>query len=169
MNSKGLLVVAVVIIILAGGGWYLYAHKTPAPAPADTSTAAMENTQPAETTSSTTGVALDVSAGATVGSKTVTVTYTDQGFSPKSVTINKGDTVQFVDKRTQPMWVASDVHPTHEGYSGTTRSAHCPDTAGTSFDQCSPGMGYSFTFAKVGTWNYHNHIAAGDVGTVVVK
>jgi hypothetical protein len=67
------------------------------------------------------------------------------------------------------MWVASNPHPAHTGYDGTSRQQHCPNTANTAFDECAPGSTYSFTFNKVGTWGYHNHMNPGSQGTVIVQ
>ncbi len=100
---------------------------------------------------------------------TVNVVYGPNGFSPSTVVISKGSKVTFTNKGGDEMWVASNPHPTHEGYSGTTKDKHCPDTTGTAFDQCSAGATYSFTFEKVGTWGYHNHGNASDKGTIIVK
>ena len=55
------------------------------------------------------------------------------------------------------MWVASDVHPTHDELPG--------------FDQLEgveAGNDYSFTFEEVGEWTYHNHLVPTDTGTIVV-
>ena len=105
------------------------------------------------------------------GPKNVTITYGANGFSPASITIQKGDTVTFVAAAgSGRMWVASDQHPSHQGYSGTSKSEHC--TAGYNpapFDACTNGTSFSFTFGKTGSWGYHNHSNAGDGGTVVVK
>lgn len=89
--------------------------------------------------------------------KSVTVDYTDKGFSPKSVTVKVGTTVTWTNKGGSPMWVASAVHPTHQELPG--------------FDQLkSVGKGgiYSYTFTKVGNWKYHNHVGPSDTGVVVV-
>ena len=138
-------------LIVVAGGWYLL-RGTPASAPA----APAEETQ---TVASTTTPA----AGATI-------TYGPQGFSPASLTVPAGTTVTFVDQGASRMWVASDPHPTHQAYDGTTKDQHC--AAGYSgpvpFDQCSAGASYTFTFTKAGTWGYHNHGNAADKGTVVV-
>ncbi len=103
------------------------------------------------------------------GSVAATVTYTDQGFQPSQVSISTGDTVRWVDEASNDMWVASDEHPRHTNYAGTSRSEHCAGETNTAFDQCSRGDTYSFTFEKEGTWDYHNHVAASDGGTVVVE
>lgn len=100
---------------------------------------------------------------------TATVIYGPDGFSPATVTIKKGDAVTFTNQGGGKMWVASDIHPTHEGYSGTTKNQHCPDTAGAAFDQCSVGTTYSFTFQKAGAWPYHNHARSSDGGMIIVK
>ncbi|MES2006681.1 MAG: plastocyanin/azurin family copper-binding protein, partial [Patescibacteria group bacterium] len=126
------------------------------------------STSTATTTSSSSGAA--VGASVSVGSaKTVTVTYSaSTGFSPKSVTVNKGDTIKFVSENGQ-MWVAGDEHPSHTEYDGTSRQEHCATVPSASFDQCSSGTSYSFTFTKAGTFDYHNHVASSQVGVVIVK
>lgn len=85
------------------------------------------------------------------------VTYTDTGFAPKPLTVKKGTTVTFVNESSRGMWVASAAHPTHQLLPG--------------FDQLSQvakGGSYEYTFIKVGTWTYHNHISTSDTGSVVV-
>lgn len=87
----------------------------------------------------------------------VTVTYSDSGFLPKEITVKVGTNVSFLNQSSRGMWVASAVHPTHQLLPG--------------FDQLasvSKGGTYDYTFAKVGTWKYHNHVNATDIGTVVV-
>ena len=66
--------------------------------------------------------------------------------------------------------MASDPHPIHNGYDGTTLQQHCAQgyTGPAPFDECSPGTSFSFTFAKVGSWGYHDHLEASIKGTVVV-
>jgi plastocyanin len=86
------------------------------------------------------------------------VTYTDSGFSPKTIIVAKGGTVQFINKSRGNMWIASDPHPTHNGYIG--------------FDQTravANGSSWTFTFDKAGSWTYHNHMAPTLNGTVIVQ
>ncbi|MEK9161047.1 MAG: plastocyanin/azurin family copper-binding protein [Patescibacteria group bacterium] len=99
-----------------------------------------------------------------------TVTYSDQGFSPSQVTVSVGDTVRFVNQSSREMWVGVDEHPTHTKYDGTSKNDHCPGT--TAFDQCArsgPGTSWEYTFTKTGTFGYHNHAGAADVGVIVVQ
>ena len=96
------------------------------------------------------------------------VTYTASGFSPPSLTIARGETVQFINEGGLAMWVASAMHPTHAVYDGTTLNEHC-NGGGSSFDQCASGGEYSFVFEKAGPWKYHNHLNVSHTGTIVVQ
>lgn len=101
-----------------------------------------------------------------------TVVLSDSGYSPAMLIVKKGEYVVFKNESTQSMWTASAMHPTHTAYSGTSLSEHCPDVAGTSFDECKgdlPGESWSFKFDKVGTWKYHNHLNTSGWGTIVVQ
>lgn len=105
----------------------------------------------------------------TSNSEGITVTYSTSGFLPRTVTIEPGTTVTFVNENGGNMWVASDEHPTHTEYAGTSLSQHCPDPDNSAFDQCVAGAQYSFTFTREGTWEYHNHRAPQHEGTVIVQ
>lgn len=101
-----------------------------------------------------------VGAGGTKGGvqETFMFTYTDAGFSPKQLTVKKGDTVSFINQSSGAMWVASAVHPTHQVLPG--------------FDQkksVAKGGTYVYTFEKVGTWQFHNHMSPEMTGSVAVK
>lgn len=149
MTKKTILWILAVVIV--AGGWYLYTSK---PAQEDGEVPAQQG-EPAGGDAP--------SAGAT----STAVTYNGTNFSPSSVAVKKGGTVTFTS--ASDMWVAANPHPSHEGYNGTTRERHCPDTLGTSFDQCERGKSYTFTFQETGSWSYHDHAnpAAGGVVNVV--
>ena len=93
-------------------------------------------------------------AGSAVGR---TVEYTPEGlFVPERLDIVTGDTVTFVNNSNEPVWPASNIHPTHEILS--------------SFDPLEviwPGESWSYTFTENGYWRYHNHIEASQTGIVV--
>ncbi len=101
------------------------------------------------------------------------VTYTDSGYSPKTLRIKLGDVVVFQNNSARPMWPASDIHPTHQIYSGTSISEHCgKPIAQEAFDACAsiaPGGFWVFTFNKPGSWNYHDHLNPVATGTVIVE
>ena len=153
-NSIGL----VIVLIIIAGGWYFFSK---APAETPETEAPVTNQMPVigETTTDT------------IVTSDTTVTYTDQGFSPASVTIEQGQTVTWINQSSKDMWVASAMHPTHMAYDGTALADHCTVGVGTSFDAChvsGPTASYSFTFDKAGTWKYHNHVDASKFGTVIV-
>ena len=101
-------------------------------------------------------------------SSSIEVTYTDNGFEPKEITISKGQTVTWTNNSNQGMWVASSLHPAHNIYPEKSDN----DCLGSSFDACEakqPGESYSFTFNTKGGWGYHDHLYAGKVGVVIVE
>lgn len=101
----------------------------------------------------------------------VAVTYTNEGFAPKTLTIKKGTTVTWTNNSSSNMWVASAVHPSHIVYDGNSLREHCGTNAQTPFDECKgdpAGATWSFTFEKVGTWGYHDHINASRTGSITV-
>lgn len=101
----------------------------------------------------------------------VAVTYSSAGFAPHDVTVKKGEAVMWTNASGEGMQVASDSHPSHTGYDGTSRKEHCADGAAPSFDECvaaTAGGQWSFTFNKAGVWKYHNHANEIFGGTVTV-
>lgn len=152
--------VAILVILVLLAGYFLFFNPPAPQAPADSGAAAADLSQTPP-------------ASAPENPASASVSYTDQGFSPASVTIANGQTVTWTNNSTGMLWVASDPHPEHSGYDGTTKSEHCAaDYSGaTPFDSCTviqPGQSYSFTFAKAGSWGYHNHMNDDMSGTVVV-
>lgn len=146
--------VVVAIVVIGGGFWWWQSTQVPAVNTGADAGIVNTGTTPLPETPSVPMTAM--------------VTYNGSSFSPSEVTIKKGGTVTFLNEGNVSMWVASGPHPEHTGYSGTTRSAHCPDTSNAAFDQCASGNSFTFMFQKVGTWPYHNHLNAGVFGKVVV-
>lgn len=86
-----------------------------------------------------------------------TVRYTDSGFEPQALTVTKGETVVFINASNGGAWVASNPHPAHTDYPGFD-----------SLQPTAPGSSYSFTFDRIGTWGYHNHINPRHYGSITV-
>ncbi|MEA2701651.1 MAG: hypothetical protein QOE22_360 [Candidatus Parcubacteria bacterium] len=165
MNTKPLLIVLAIVVVLLIGYFAFAGGKASAP------------TETATTT--TTGVPTTDTSGAPVVTTTttttqtnVTITYGPNGFSPANVTVAPGTTVTWVNSGSGRMWVASDVHPTHTEFDGTSTAQHCengtPTGAGV-FDACGAVSSFSFTFTKAGSWDYHNHSQSSHGGTVTVR
>ncbi len=160
MNNK-IVVGVVVLLVGVGAGWYFlkdnYSLTNPkiepivtkgAEVPEDGLTVSPQEDaeQPGQTGADKGGVVFASS-----------ITYGTDGFTPKSVTVKKGSTVRWTNQSQGGMWVASAMHPTHQLLPGFDQLKSV-GAAGT----------YEYTFVKVGTWKYHNHVAASDSGTVVV-
>lgn len=86
-----------------------------------------------------------------------TVVLSSDGYTPRELTIQKGDVVTFSTTRGFEHWPASDVHPTHNQYAA--------------FDPQRPlaaGETWSFQFAKTGTWAFHDHLNSTFTGDIIV-
>lgn len=86
------------------------------------------------------------------------VKMTANGFSPSTITISKGDYIQFVNEDTAAHWPASDPHPTHTGLAGFDAKAGVQT-----------GKYFRFEFNTVGTFTYHDHLNSSLKGTIIVK
>jgi plastocyanin len=167
----GLIVIAVGIVI----GWYVVTGKintTKLINTAKTTTGKIINRPTAQPTNSLSVTEEPISGMPTpTGSiltkggivtedktaKLANVKYAENGFSPLVITVKVGTAVTFTNSSTKNMWVASNPHPAHTGLPG--------------FDELksvASGGTYTYTFTKVGTWKYHNHILPSDTGTVIV-
>lgn len=103
----------------------------------------------------------------TAPAEATVITFTENGYSPASVTIKRGAAVRFENRSNRDTWPASAFHPTHTIYPEKTAG----DCLGSAFDACrgvAPGESWAFTFNVVGTWRYHDHLNASKTGTVVV-
>lgn len=145
--------IAIAVLVVVGIGGYFLMTREVTPTPADTNASAANAPTEGESVSA------------------YTIRYSDEGFSPETLTVPVGTTVTFVNQGSRNMWVGSDVHPTHTLYDDTNLREHCVDgkPSTTSFDQCGVSGSYTFTFTKLGMWRYHNHVGAADKGVIIVE
>ena len=100
------------------------------------------------------------------------ITYTDQGYSPASINIKKGDTVVWKNQSSKDMWPASALHPTHTVYPGSGISKCNTAEQPAIFDACAsinPGSSWSFKFLQAGSWKFHDHLSTTNFGTINVE
>lgn len=86
------------------------------------------------------------------------VVFDDNGYNPSELTINAGETVEFVNQSSTRNWTASDPHPSHTDLPG--------------FDArngVEPGQSYQFTFDETGEWGYHDHLNSSIRGVIIVQ
>jgi plastocyanin len=87
----------------------------------------------------------------------VTVTLTDEGFSPQEITVKAGSKVVWKNNSGDSATVDSSVHPTHRDH---------PELNLGNFED---GEEHSLVFEEPGTYRYHDHLNASRFGTVVVE
>ena len=90
-----------------------------------------------------------------------TLNYSDDGYSPETLQVKKGQKVKFTTTSEVPNWVASNPHPAHTDYPEF-------DTGQILGTLPAPGDEVEFTFEKVGSWGFHNHNQPTHTGTIVV-
>lgn len=170
MKSSYVIVIIVVLLVLAGAIIYFrggsnqeaneYATRTP-------SAAGTPMSSPSSTSTPSSSASSTPNPGSGLRTmKKYTITATDSGYSPSTITIKAGDTVIFKNGSSQPVWTASAVHPTHRAYPTT---GGC---LGSTFDACRgipPGQSWSFKFDIAGSWKYHNHLNPSETGTIVIQ
>jgi len=88
----------------------------------------------------------------------VSIVLTESGFEPRYVKINLGTTITFTSVLNNPFWPASNLHPSHGIY-----REFDPRTPLT------PDEGWSFTFDKIGTSGFHDHIRSYFTGIIYVE
>ncbi len=94
------------------------------------------------------------------------------GYTPSELLIAPHTEVIFINADTADLWPATDHHPTHTTYDGTTLTEHCKASAQRSFDACRaihPGERWSFTFHEPGTFTYHDHLWPHVTGKIIVS
>lgn len=146
-NSSMLTWLVIFLVLLGLVGAYFVFRKSATEVPVQTEDT---NTQTEQSTATESPIMEKTEA--------VTITYKDGVFTPSTVTIKKDTTVKFVNGGNDQMWVASAPHPQHTNLPG--------------FDQLKAvgrGESYEYTFIKVGSWKYHNHVNPTAFGTVVVE
>lgn len=144
-NNLVLWAIGGIVIIVVAIGAVMAIGKQPASAPTADSTSTNDQSKDTSTPD-------DHSSA----SQTVTITYTDSGFSPDSYMVKASGTVTVVNNSSHDLQFSSDNHPTH------TKETEL------NMDILKPGKSGSFTVTKVGTWGFHNHLRDQDTGSLMV-
>lgn len=86
------------------------------------------------------------------------ISRTSSGWEPRTLTVDPGAIVVFVNESSDETWPASDVHPTHELLPGFDAERGVPR-----------GGSWSYTFDRSGRFGFHDHLSPETVGVVVVR
>lgn len=144
----GVIIAAIVVLILAAGITFaLMNQKTSAPQP---------STDTSEETNDAAGIQPE-SEASDEQEASITIVYTDDGFSPADYTVKAGDVVRVENKSSSPLQFSSDNHPTH---------THQMELNLTILET---GESTTFTPTKTGKWGFHDHLNATRTGTLTVE
>ena len=100
-----------------------------------------------------------------------TIEFKDGVYTPKEITVKKGDSVTWINRDAEPTWPASALHPTHGVYPDPENGA-CPEIGGSAFDACrglKQGESWTFQFNHAGSWRFHDHLKPNANGTIKVE
>lgn len=148
MNRKAIIAIVIVVLVLLGiGGFVLLSGDSDDNSTPTTTTSTTSNESASDTSPST---------GATTGS-TATITYTDNGFNPDSLTVKAGTVVTVKNDSSKDLEFSSDPHPVHT------------DEPELNTKVISPGQSTTFTVTKTGTHGFHNHLDDNDEGSITVQ
>ena len=86
-----------------------------------------------------------------------TITYSDNGFSPASLTVAAGTKITIKNISSNALQFNSNPHPQHT------------DDSELNVGSIEAGSSKTITVTKTGSHGYHNHLNTGDTGTIVVQ
>lgn len=155
MNRKALIIGIVAVVAIAIAVFFLMdIGGDDADTTVDTpQTSAPNNNESSNNTSNN----QNTDDGSEETDASTTITYTDSGFSPASLTVKKGTTVTVKNNSSGNLEFSSDVHPVHS------------DNPELNTASIGPGGSTTFTPNTTGTWGYHNHQKDSDRGTLIVQ
>jgi plastocyanin len=131
--------------VAAGGAWAYFATK-PSETGSDAKTDTSANNQPDSPP-----------VNDETGQETAaTITATEDGFTPSTVTIKKGQSIKVVNNSSSSIEFSSADHPTH---------LQDPEL---NMSELNPGESGTITPDNVGTHGYHDHLHSTHTGKIVV-
>jgi plastocyanin len=156
---RGLLIGVLVVAVLAILAFLLVANNRSATREETTSQQTNEDRTTEGTNNGTVNPppASNNETNSETAANNVTITYTNSGFSPATVTIKSGGTVTVKNDSTRMIQFNSDPHPSHT------------ENSELNLGEVGGGSSKSFTATKTGSWGYHDHLNSSDRGTIVVQ
>lgn len=145
MNNKIVITGIVILLVFAGGLVLLISSKSNK---RSLSTAS-------QTPTSLQTIATKIPESTFV--KESTVTLTDSGFKPQTITVKTGTKIIWINKSGGEATVNSDDHPTHKLY---------PEI---NLGNFADGTTHQLILTKPGTYTYHDHFHPERKGTVIVE
>jgi plastocyanin len=138
--------VAIILVVLGAIGVWLIIGRSDNETDVDTS----PSTTQATNNETTQGDESDKTAAATL-------IYNGSGFSPRSLTIKAGETIELKNESSRRVEFSSDPHPVHTDNRELNQSS------------LAAGESVKFTISNKGTWGFHNHLNENEAGTITVQ
>lgn len=139
--SKVIITTVIVVVVIAGGWWLIASRST-------TNNESSNNTDSSQTGSEDTGEVQEAAA---------TITYNGSEFTPNTITVKAGDTIEVVNNSSNVIYFASNEHPIHQ------------DNTELNVGDIQPGSKVTFSITAPGTWEYHDHYNASAGGEITVE
>ncbi len=140
--NKAIISVLIVAVIAIGG--YFVLHKSSS----NNNTSTPSTSAPAATTPTSSNASQKIAA---------TITYSNSGFSPSSITVKSGDTVAIKNTSPQSLQFQSNPHPLHT------------DDPDLNVGIVESGRSTTFTATQKGAFGYHNHLDPAQGGTITIQ
>jgi len=145
--NKSVIVGIIAVAILGLGGYFILNSSEPA----STSTSSSASTKPSSVSSGTEPSKTSTEA------KQVAITYTDDGFSPATLTVKTDTTVIIKNNSSGELEFDSDPHPVHT------------DNPELNLGIVAFGENITLRPTETGTHGYHNHLNSNHTGTLIVQ
>lgn len=158
--SRSLIMGLIAVILIAGGGFFVLSMdkddsaNNSSTTPTTTPTQSDRSTTTPPTASDTPANTTDTDEG---DAAAATISYTDNGFSPDSVTVKSGDTVTIENTSEDNVQFNSDPHPSHT------------ENSELNVGMIAAGDAKSFIVTKKGSFGFHNHLNSSQKGTISVE
>lgn len=140
-------IIGAVVIILALAGLTAFALSNQQPT--------VENDE-AQTPTMSSGADPTTQSDEAVAGETATITFTNNGFEPRELTVKKGTVITVINESSSSVQFSSDEHPAHR------------DNPEMNMMVLAPRESDSYTAAKAGAWSFHDHLNESKTGTVTV-
>jgi len=149
--NKGVIVGIIIAVLVVAGGAYALTKKDNKANPSTDTTAQTDSTATTNNQSSNT------SQNSSEQNSSTTITYTNNGFSPATLTVKAGTTITIKNDSSSSLQFDSDPHPEHT------------DDPELNVGVIAPGKSATMTVTTTGSHGYHNHLNPSDTGTIVVQ
>lgn len=146
-------IIAITILIALGAGAFVLTQASDKQE--STNNSATSNTK--STPSNESSTPSNSETNDSNASSEATITFTDDGYSPSTLTVKAGTVITIKNNSSNDMQFSSDSHPTHKDY---------PEL---NMEVLEPGESATLTLTVKGTHGYHDHLDSTRTGTIIVK